>query len=257
MWPFLSSSWVAFGRPYNLWAVLPGVPQHWRFPPASGSHPPRLIPPSGGLGLLPGAWGAPKRGMPTEPKVFLALPGACGLRPCDRTHLKTALCHIRALVGRFDKYRGLRGRSQGKVIQHKIIIQHEEINQKVLTKEGRFFFKYLEKVKQYRKSRTFQNNERKFYRQIEGDDTKTYQQPDSREAEQFWSKIWKPREHNKKSEWIGNMAKDLEGLEEGPKAEIHIDLLRTTLKRYLIGKCHAMMEYMDSGLRNSPPFMID
>ena len=48
VWPFLSSSWVAFGRPSYLWAVLPGVPQHWRFPPASGSHPPRLIPPSGG-----------------------------------------------------------------------------------------------------------------------------------------------------------------------------------------------------------------
>ena len=80
LWPFLSSSWVAFGRPSYLWAVLPGVPRHWRFPPASG-----------GLGLLPGAWGAPKRGMPTGPKVFLALPDACGLRPCDRAHLKNGL----------------------------------------------------------------------------------------------------------------------------------------------------------------------
>ena len=86
--PFLSSSWVAFGRPPYLWTVLPGVPRHWRFPPASGGHPPRLIPPSGGLGLLPGA---PKRGMPTGPKVFLALPDACGFRPCDRAHLKNGL----------------------------------------------------------------------------------------------------------------------------------------------------------------------
>ncbi len=45
--------------------------------------------------------------MPTGPKVFLALPDVTG------PTLKTALCHIRALVGRFDKYRGLRGRSQG------------------------------------------------------------------------------------------------------------------------------------------------
>ena len=84
-------SWVAFARPSYLWAVLPGVPWHWRFPPASGGHPPRLIPSSGGLGLLPGAWGAPKRGMPTGPKVFLALPDACGLRPCDRAHIKNGL----------------------------------------------------------------------------------------------------------------------------------------------------------------------
>ena len=52
---FLSSCWVAFGKPFYLWTVLPGVPRHWRVPPASGGHPPRLLPPSGGLGLLPGA----------------------------------------------------------------------------------------------------------------------------------------------------------------------------------------------------------
>ena len=44
VWPFLSSCWVAFGWPSYLWAVLPGVPQHWRFPPASGGHPPRFYP---------------------------------------------------------------------------------------------------------------------------------------------------------------------------------------------------------------------
>ena len=42
------------------------------------------------------------------------------------------------------------------------------------------------------------------------------------------------------------MAKELEGL-EGPKTEIHIDLLRMTLKKYQIVKRQAMMEYMDSG----------
>ena len=53
------------------------------------------------------------------------------------------------------------------------------------------------------------------------------------------------------------MAKELEGFEEGPKAEILIDLLRMKLKTYQIGKRQALMEYMDSGSRNSPPFMID
>ena len=57
VWPFLSSSWVAIGRPSYLWAVLPSVPRHWRFPPASGGHPPRLLPPSGG-----GYWLAPQKG---------------------------------------------------------------------------------------------------------------------------------------------------------------------------------------------------
>ena len=47
------------------------------------------------------------------------------------------------------------------------------------------------------------------------------------------------------------MTKELERLEEGPKAEIYIDLLKATLKKYKIGKRQAMMEYMDSGSRNS------
>ena len=53
------------------------------------------------------------------------------------------------------------------------------------------------------------------------------------------------------------MAKELEGLEEGPKVEIHTNLFKTTLKKYQIKKCQAMMEYMDSGSRNSHSFMTD
>ena len=48
-----------------------------------------------------------------------------------------------------------------KVTQGKITIQLEEINQKVLTKEG-LLMRYRERVKQYRQNRTFQNNESKF-----------------------------------------------------------------------------------------------
>ena len=45
------------------------------------------------------------------------------------------------------------------------------------------------------------------------------------------------------------MTRELEGLEEGPKAEIHTDLLKTTIKIYQIGKRQAMMEYMVSGFK--------
>ena len=64
-----------------------------------------------------------------------------------------------------------------------------------------------------------------------GDNTKTYQQSDTRETEWFWAKIWRPRKHNKKAELINNKTKELEGLEEGLKAEILIDLLKTTQKK--------------------------
>ena len=47
------------------------------------------------------------------------------------------------------------------------------------------------------------------------------------------------------------------GFEEGPKAEIHTDLLKPTLKKYQTGKHQAMMEYIASGSRNSSPFTTD
>ena len=53
------------------------------------------------------------------------------------------------------------------------------------------------------------------------------------------------------------MTKELEGLEEGPKTEIYIDLLKTTLKKYQTGKRQVMMKYMVSGSRNSPPSTTD
>ena len=49
------------------------------------------------------------------------------------------------------------------------------------------------------------------------------------------------------------MEKDLQKLEEGLKAKIHIDLLRETLKKILNSKT----PYMDTGLKNSLPSMRD
>ena len=89
---------------------------------------------------------------------------------------------------------------------------------------------------------------------MEGDDTKTYQQLDARETEQFWTIIWQPRDYYKEAERISNMAKEL-GLEEGLKVDINIDLLRTRPEKYQIGKHQAMIKYMDSGSRNSSTFM--
>ena len=86
---------------------------------------------------------------------------------------------------------------------------------------------------------------------------KTYQQPDDKNAKQFWNKIWERREHNRRAEWISNMGKELEGLKGGPKAKIQFNSLRTTLKKYQIGKRLAMMVYMDTSFKNSLPSTSD
>ena len=92
------------------------------------------------------------------------------------------------------------GKRMEKTTREKITVQ------KVLAKEGRLK-RYRQRVKQYRQNRTFQNNETKFYPQLGGHDTKIYQQPDARETERFWTKIWQLKRHNEKAEWINDMTR--------------------------------------------------
>ena len=54
---------------------------------------------------------------------------------------------------------GIRRNKKEKVTQEKITIQLEEINQKVLEKEGRLK-RYQQRVRQYSQNRKFQNNEK-------------------------------------------------------------------------------------------------
>ena len=91
------------------------------------------------------------------------------------------------------------GNKKEQATQEKKIVQLEEINQKVLGKEGRLK-RYRQRVKQYRQNRTFQNNERKFYQQLGGSDTKTYHND-----MQFWTKILQTKKHNDNAEWINNI----------------------------------------------------
>ena len=45
------------------------------------------------------------------------------------------------------------------------------------------------------------------------------------------------------------MGKELQGLEEGPKAKIHLDSLWVRFQKSQFGKRRAMMVYMDTGFK--------
>ena len=111
-------------------------------------------------------------------------------KPGWEIQLETQIKNLRkpAKMIKQRKDGGTRREEKEKVTQEKITIQLEEINQKVLAKEERLK-RYRQRVKQYRQNRTFQNHERKFYQQLGGNDTKTHQQSDARETEQFCAKI--------------------------------------------------------------------
>ena len=43
--------------------------------------------------------------------------------------------------------------------------------------------------------------------------------------------------------------KELQELEEGPEAEMYLESIRATLKKYQIGRHQAMMAYMDTDFK--------
>ena len=143
-------------------------------------------------------------------------------KPGWEFRLETQIKNLRKQlkVVKQKKNAGINKNRKEKTTQEKHTIQLEERYQKLLAKEGRLK-RYRQRVKQYRQNRTFQNNETKFYQQLEGYDNKTYQQPDAKETQRICTKIWQPKKHNEKAEWINHITRELEELEEGPKAEIH------------------------------------
>ena len=152
-------------------------------------------------------------------------------KPGWEIRLETQIQNLRKQTKMIKEKRdtGICGNRKEKATREKITVQLEEINQKVLAKEGRLK-RCRQRVKQYRQNRTFQNNERKFYQQLGGHDTKTYLQPDSKETEWFWTKIWQPKQ---RKGWMDAQYDErTRRAQEGPKAEIQIDLLKKTLKRY-------------------------
>ena len=58
---------------------------------------------------------------------------------------------------------------------------------------------------------------------------KTNKQPFAKETKLLWSKIWKKREHNRMAKWISNTKKELQGLEIGREANVHMDSQGVTL----------------------------
>ena len=97
-----------------------------------------------------------------------------------------------------------------------------------MAKEGKLR-RYRQRIKQYRQNRTVQTNERKFYQQLVGDHTKITNNVMQKKPNDFGLKYGN-KKHNENAEWINVMTRELEGLEEDPKAGIDIDLLKSTLK---------------------------
>ena len=91
-----------------------------------------------------------------------------------------------------EKYIGVKNtrRKQQKILE----IYLKVINQKILAKKGS---RKLYRDRLFNKKKVFPNNEREFWKQVGGECAKKIQQINSKEANQFWSKIWEAKEQKR------------------------------------------------------------
>ena len=86
------------------WAVQVGCVLWLDVPLASGGRTPRLWPSSEGLGLSPGAWGAPFKGNADGVRSIFGNAGRVWATALRLAHQKKGLCHTRPVGGTEDKY---------------------------------------------------------------------------------------------------------------------------------------------------------
>ena len=85
----------------------------------------------------------------------------------------------------------------------------EELKQRVTAKAAQIK-RYTDRIKQYRQNRMFQDNQRRFYDEIDREGTQSNIIPDAEESKKFWGNIWgKEVSHNINAEWIENTSKEM------------------------------------------------
>lgn len=78
-----------------------------------------------------------------------------------------------------------------------------EILKQRVTATGKKIERYEARIKQYQQNKMFNNNQRRFYQQLQGEDTMTSILPDKNETTTFWRDIWSnPVKHNSSAAWI-------------------------------------------------------
>ena len=78
----------------------------------------------------------------------------------------------------------------------------EEIQQRIVAKIGKIK-RYTNRVAQFKQNRGFENNQKKFYQQVDGNrDRASDEVPDEGQTNDFWNKIWgKEGSFNENAEW--------------------------------------------------------
>ena len=119
-----------------------------------------------------------------------------------------------------------------KIKQKGFGVAREEIKQRIAAKTAKIK-RYSDRISQYQQNRTFQNNQKRFYQNVDcGEKQKESQAPQSEQARDFWSSIWSKKVgHNKEAKWLQDFRKEMERQEQQGMIEITEEKIRKFLQR--------------------------
>ena len=93
-----------------------------------------------------------------------------------------------------------------KIEKRKLTVVAEEIKQRIIAKKEKVK-RYQNRINQFHQNRTFQNNQGKFYKNLNGE-TQQSDVPDADEAKEFWKGVWEnEKKHAEDAEWLENVRK--------------------------------------------------
>ena len=86
-----------------------------------------------------------------------------------------------------------------------------------ITTAGAKILRYNQRNLQYHQNNMLRNDQRQFYKELDGKTNGQNEAPDPKGSTEFWSKLWpEPVEHNRASEWLKKVK---EKLRHTPKQE--------------------------------------
>ena len=106
-------------------------------------------------------------------------------------------------------------------------VVREEIKQRIKAKVGKIT-RYQNRISQYQQNRMFNNNEGRFYQQLNNDvNNQTNEILDAQETRMYWESIWsESKEHNREAEWLKNRHTTTDNNQEQPRIAISVEKLR-------------------------------
>ena len=106
----------------------------------------------------------------------------------------------------------------------------EELKQRLMAKVAKIR-RYEERMKQYKQNRMFNIDQKRVYKEFNGEVSNERVIPDAEESRRFWKEIWdNTTEHNREAEWL----KDLKRGERDVKWDnvvITVEMVRTQCRK--------------------------